>query len=599
MGNDKHGEMEPKNHPPPTKDPGVASSNAKSTASTAGSTKRIAAAPLAEFGDQLVEETAFQNVSIFNQDPDLAFLSAQIEGSSAFQIVSKPAHVNPTSSGFDPNAAIRVAYSSRTRTVDKGFLLVTLQWRDGSSESIRVALQGAAHGSGELTHADENAQTSAKQDRRQQDQQRQKAADTEEARIRALEAKGGSDDHRITNAAGRLAGRLTTLGTKQQNGVTEAAALVAAYKRKMPAPPPPDLVAEFAKLALTLASGGISSRLTAAIGALIPSTGAGWTPSAAATPRVHDYGGLIDVPAQPGTPGTKEVSESPVGAIVGVIASKLIGMGTAKLMPTAPSPSEGETDAAEDQGKQLEYFSMQRDMVAKRLESWQDNAIDIKRSLIQFDNPRDAGKAADILEQSASVVTSQAEAALSLQATESTKGWIRLLSQTSLGSVSAVKADAQGLKETKDGSSTAKIDQAVASKPYDGVVELEFDADAINAAATVRVSSARLFGISNAAARRLHLSSKPLTSAGLAIRARSSHASSPVDVSIARDEAGNVRYTDDSGAAGMPTPWLSRRGGRSGSESTAQQAAKKLIDELAGKTLTQLGVNLVTDSTDV
>jgi hypothetical protein len=275
-------------------------------------------------------------------------------------------------------------------------------------------------------------------------------------------------------------------------------------------------------------------------------------------------------------------------------------VGTAKLAPTSAAPAEGTgTRTAENLEEQLEYFAMQRDHIAEWLRTSKHAARDIKRSLIEFDNPRDAGKAAAILKQAASVVSAQKEAARSLQATESTKGWIRLVSHSSLGSVDAEHAHVEGLKQTHDESSTAKIDNAIASAPYDGVVELELDADAINAAAPVHVASARLFGVSNAAAKRLQLDSKPLSSAGLAIRARSTQASSPVKVSIARDEAGNVRYTDESGAIGMPTPWLSRRGGHAGSESAARQAAKKIINDLAGKTLTQLGVTLATDATDV
>ncbi len=549
---------------------------------------RIAAAPKADFGDLMVDETAFREIHIFNQDRDLAFLDAHIEGGDAFQITRKPNHVNPSANGFDPTSAIRVAYMSRSRKVDRGFLVATLRWRDGTSESIRIALHGAAHRSNELTHEDEHRQTEARIEQQTQAKERQQAAGHEEQRIRAEEAKGGSHERVLDDAAQRLANRLDNLFEKQAIGVTEAAAKVAMYKRRPPPPPPPDIVKELAFMALDMASGKLVSLVTAGINA----AGAGWTKG---TPGEEGYGW-----SDPGKPGTKEVSVSPAGPVLGFVIGKLLAKGVAglKAAPSTVEDAEG-SSVAESRIDQLDYFALQAEVVANKKHEAKDNAIDIKRSLIHLDNPRDAPKAAEMLRKAGEALAQHHESARSVQAVETMKGWIRHVSHSALGSVRAESAERQGLKKTKDETSTAQIDQAHAARPYDGVIELEFDANANQPGAAVRVATARLFGVSAAAAASLGLTKKALRTSGLPIRARSTASSSPVHVSIARDEAGNVRFTDESGAVGMPSPWLSGREGRAGSQSAAQRAAKNLIEDIAGKTLTQLNVTLETDGTDV
>ncbi len=564
-----------------------ARATAKDVKPEPASTRRAAAVASVDFGDIVTDETAFENVYVFNQYPDLAFLSVHIEGSDSFRVASSPSHLNPSANGFDPTAAIRVAYSSRTRKVDRASLIATLQWRDATTETVRIGLRGAAHKSKEGSHAEEQAQIAEDTAREREAREREVKAKEEEARISREEAKGGSDDRRITNAAGKLTAELENLFEMQKLGVERASHDVAKYQRRKPVPPPPSVVEQLAWLALDLAAGKVASLLKAGINA----TSAGWSKG---TPAEEGWGYTV-----PAKPGTKAAGIAPVGAVLSFVVGKVTEKSVKHAKQSADTTAEHQDTSGQNEAdKQFDYFEMQSERVAHKQRDTQLNTLDLKRSLIHLDNPRDAGKAAAALVAAAGAVRAQQEAARSIQAAESTKGWIHCVSHSSLGSVSAQDTRDHGRKALADGTATAKIDNAVASKPYDGVIELEFDADPINAGGHVKVTSASLLGVSNVAAASLQLDKKTLRSAGLPIRARSSAASSPMSVSIARDEAGNVQFRDDSGAAGMPTPWLSRRGGKAGSESAAQNAAKKLIDDFAGKTLRQLNVSLKTDSTD-
>jgi hypothetical protein len=47
-----------------------------------------------------------------------------------------------------------------------------------------------------------------------------------------------------------------------------------------------------------------------------------------------------------------------------------------------------------------------------------------------------------------------------------------------------------------------------------------------------------------------------------------------------RDEAGNVRYSDETGAPGMPGNWFARKAGEpNGGPDAAARGARKLMDE--------------------
>jgi hypothetical protein len=376
---------------------------------------------------------------------------------------------------------------------------------------------------------------------------------------------------------------------KQHTGVADAEKKVGTYKRRVPTPPPPDIVEQLALFALDKASGGLLSLVTNGINA----AGGGWTKG---TPGESGWGF-----STPGTPGTKELAVSPAGAVVSFVVGKMLAKSTEKIKGAITNTAQdagGGTAASESKLGQIDFFGSQSDVLADKQLETKLNSIELRRSLIDYNNPRDAGQAAAVIEAAAASFKAESETARKLQAEESTKGWVRYVSHSAMGSTSTDEAAQKGLKKTKDGSATARIEHADSARVYDGVIELEFDADANNAGKEVRLSSARLFGVAEAAAASLGLSKKALRTAALPIRLRSSAKSSPVNVTIARDEAGNVRFTDESGAAGMPGHWLSRRGGRPGSESAAQRAAKNLIDDVAGKTLTQLGVTLETDGTD-
>src|SRR5262249_33445519 len=98
-------------------------------------------------------------------------------------------------------------------------------------------------------------------------------------------------------------------------------------------------------------------------------------------------------------------------------------------------------------------------------------------------------------------------------------------------------------------------------------------ADIVNASRPVRVVGMRLNGVTQDVAN--HLAQQSLMSAHVAVRAYSL-----AGIEVIRDEAGNVEFTDNTGAPGMPGNWFARRAGEpNGGYDAAARGARRLIEE--------------------
>ncbi|HEX4450513.1 MAG TPA: hypothetical protein VH143_06555, partial [Kofleriaceae bacterium] len=159
--------------------------------------------------------------------------------------------------------------------------------------------------------------------------------------------------------------------------------------------------------------------------------------------------------------------------------------------------------------------------------------------------------------------------AMKEQAQASALHWIQYVAQASIGSVSAdaVRADhgRTAGQETLTNVARANAAPTTHGDPAKlaGLVDLEFVASSARPQEPAMLRRVFVQGVSNAIAQRL-ANGPSLLATGLAVRAHgvSREGDAVLPVTVVRDEGGNLRYTDDSGAAGMPGPrWLARKAG--------------------------------------
>ena len=535
---------------------------------------RIAAPDALEFGDIETTESRIQDVFVFNVHREPATVSVMLDAAPALQIVERPSLLRPSHEGFDPGSAIRVAYSPHDSAVHDGKLVVSLRWSDGATQTVKIKIQAAAHRRTEPTHAERASQAAtARQDEEMKSTQAKIAA-AHEVTVRKAEKGASGIRPPIEFGYQKLLTAAELFCSNQAAGVSDAAGKVSLYSRRQAAASvDPPIAITIIKAALEVATGRLSGLVTAGFNKLTE-------------PRQFKQW-------QKGT--TANVGSSVLSGFASTIGTALTS--SSRFIQSRITWQPDETSGGGDPGgeAQVDFFTQQLKALNASTADRKNRLVDLERALMPLNTPELADLAREMLEALAHAFTTAAEEAVEIQAYETTRQWARFVSHASLGSVGASEAKRKGLSVGGDGGSIAKMDKALlGSQRHPGMIDLEFAADMLRPAGPIRYTSARIFGLSEASARILKLDQLPLRSAGLPMRLRATPASSPVSVTITRDEAGNVAFTDESGAVGMPTKWLSRRGhGRD--DAAAYRAALALIESTESQTLRQLGVELELD----
>lgn len=534
---------------------------------------RLAAPDEVQFGDLEVNEAKHERVYVFNQGDTTATLAAHLEGAPALTIVTKPDRLRPSREGLDPNAGIELSYRPIARAVDDSVLVVTLSWSDGTSETVRIKVRAAAHKRSEPTHAEQAAHDAETSRQLESQKQQDKIAAAHEKDIQKALKRPGGFQPPIELGFNRLMIAAQRFFSNQAVGVGAAEKKAKEYSKQQPPPSQPSIAVPLIKAALSLATGRLSTLLEAGVDALKPPEKfKQWEKGTAANMPSSVLGGLKSV--------------------LGFAISEGKTAIEAHLPSGIPAQDQDTGASAETR---IDFFDKQQTALNEAIAERQNYLVDIKRALLPLNTPELAESAGLMLDGLAKLFRMKAEQAKEIQEYETTRQWARLLSHLSLGSVSAREAQQQGLRPMADGSPTANTKTALlASGTHGGLLDVEFSADIVHPEKPAAFTKARLFGLSKMSVKALKLNQLPLQTAGLPIRIRSSPASSPLAVTITRDEAGNVLFIDESGAAGMQTRWLSRRGGGH-DDAAAYRAAKQLLDHVATKTLTELGVALETD----
>jgi hypothetical protein len=165
--------------------------------------------------------------------------------------------------------------------------------------------------------------------------------------------------------------------------------------------------------------------------------------------------------------------------------------------------------------------------------------------------------------------------------------WASYVAQSALGSVerpgAAPVIDMTAANVTAGehaANRPAGEDHALAT--FDGLVDLAFEI-ATRPQEPVRLISAKISGVRNAVADALVLNGK--LRPGVAVRAYAAGA----PITIVRDEAGQITFTDHMGLAGERESWLSRKAGHIRPSVEAQRkGARMLLDELLASELPEI-----------
>jgi hypothetical protein len=542
---------------------------------------RIAAPPSVDLGSRELGKTKREPVHVFNLDASSnASARVHIEGSADIHVASAPERIGPSSrsAGAPPIELLFVpARAGRVEAV----LVVDLTWHDGA-EQVRIPVKASAHVPGQPTLDEQDAERARETEVAREEEARR----AEEERTDRLAAKVESEDRRyhsghlagLERRLDKLAGAITGVTDKRVEGIGVARTEVDGFKR-LPRNPDISKARRFGLLAIDAASllvgnlagkaavaaikhyvlGESTDGIASAVGSIVE---AGFTKAADAGAAAAKAG-LIDVTPTgigPRSPNDR-LSADPVAAFFGDMGVALNG--TKAL------------NAASVKGK---------------------TRLVMMPGLLR--TPDATFKA---VEAATAAVATEGDAAEVTQAQHCVQHWVSYLSQHNMGELDARQARAQGLpmrgldRLTNVERANQKPAEHTELPSFDGLVDIGFQVDINRPQTPARAVSVRMNGVRRAVAARFWR--QPLANVPIAIRAsgRPTLSSAVVPITILRDEAGNIRLTDEVG--GGPG-WLSRKAGDPRGGVTAQIAgARKLLqDELLSQSLESQGVPMENDS---
>jgi hypothetical protein len=247
----------------------------------------------------------------------------------------------------------------------------------------------------------------------------------------------------------------------------------------------------------------------------------------------------------------------------------------------------------------VDFFVQQQDALANSKESRQKvlrDALAALRPLLRTKNPRDAASAMQALAEGFEHAAGEA---LKTQADETRFHWMRFLAQTELGSLPKEKGagpDGEALADL----GTA-LDRPQEHKPlprYDGLLDLQVSLDYHSPRETLKITGARMNGVTRAMARSLSLFPLgDLLKRGLIMRANLKAHGRAVMPVVAVFEGERIDFADETGSPGDEARWLSKLDGYIGRPSPERQRRGALVlrDRLKAQTLKDLGLHVETD----
>ncbi len=570
---------------------GQASRIADATLAAGPASPGLAGPPRFDLGDRAVGTTHIDVLSVFNIESLDAYVRVSYEGSPSISLVSAPTRLRPSREGLDPTAAIRIAFSPLEKGRAHGTIVVHAAWQNGvrTPMDLRIPIEAAAHEVGGKPIAEEEADEHAAAEKARNDagdraqmDQAMKAADE---RLTANKVPGtAAMRRRLDRAEGAARDALADLFDNRRAGIDTAKEEAEKFKRRVPEHHE-SLLETLAFAALDVATAGLAGAL-----------GKRLETALLRTVKVAEH----TLPAG----GRASASEySPSRAVVAFFTDsfKDVVKRGAKAGRTGGGPDRadtshddvrpnqaGATKAAGEQDPgpssdpliaffQTEKIGLIHQHRGKATEVAQNARFALEPMLDT--HPMQAIASLDAIAHELTDYASRQRPA-NLQAQASAMHWIQYVAQASLGSVAANESRAGGRRARADGATTTNLAGAnmaptggMAPTVHDGLVDVELEVDHFHPANPAIVRGVRVHGVSKNIGERLARDS--LRAANVAVRAYSLDGLEAV-----RDEAGNIDYSDNTGAPGMPGNWFARKAGEpSGGRDAALRGARALIED--------------------
>lgn len=549
---------------------------------------RLAAPPAIDFGEAVAGEPMTESRYVFNLHPSHeAQLSSALVGSPDFALVSKPDRLRPSGEGLGTPFVLR--YQPTKRAESRAKLTLAASWQMGvwPATTIEIPVVGKAYAPGEPTHAEEAATAAAGAAARAKaatDEQAETALEdrtVRDNRITAPYPQGAFNDFDSSYEDAKVSLALVT--DEQENGVGEADAEATSYRRAIPKHDD-DLLFSLAMFGIDMAIAGLVGSLAARLGARV-------SQKITVGPRGEEFGGGVI------WNGTREKALNPPESVALVVESFKQGLkdaGKSGRKAVFAGDHHGAAAGA-DSTARIAFFSGQRSVLTRSKAARGHALNDAMRHLrpLLRSAPEEATAAMRAIREELELAASRAKEG---QATESRVAWMRFLSQSALGSLDPDEAQDLGLRPGRHGESITDTRGATAPprehekmQDFDGVLTIEFRADYNHPEEAVTVQSARMTGVHHDMLDKLM--TKSPRELGVVVRAHGkADGLAVLPITVIRDEAGNVRFTDDTGAPGQAASWLSRKGGSLHTSPERQRlGAIKLMDELMDRPLADLG----------
>ncbi len=565
----------------------------------AGSTSGIGAPPRVNVGDLELGRHVDIDVPVFNLDSSNdANVAVEVSGSPSLRLVAAPDRLWPSGDRFDPSKVIRLQFRPSEVGRFHGDLTVRMTWPNGGrpDEVVHIAVIGGAHAPGSEPLDVQDAFAASHELTRQAEE----ARDRERVRIdKSILDEEQRDTHfheghkrRLDNARSLAAMQLTRVYDARRDGIQKADEEIGEFVRVLP-PAASTLGRDLAAFAMDFAStaiaGGLAKRLEPAIRFIFGAHGVERNVSEFVTVPGHD--------AEDAGPAVVSMVAAGVKHVVKAVGKQ----GKEALLPDAAGEDDRHGGVGLDAKSDFleAHRTALRNDTPERAAEVTIRAHDALLPLLQTDHE----KAISAMTRIGAELSAEAELAHAIQRHATEVQWVRLVAQTSLGSTSASEANAKGMA-TQGASPLTRLARANQTlddqKPminHDGLIDITFTGSQAQPAEKVKVTGIKLRGVRKAVAREM-LGTRMLD-LGLPARASGFLSGNVSSVTVVRDEAGNLAFTDNTTVPWEQATWLARKVGvvSHGGDADERRGARQLIeDEIMTSTIGALvGQKLETD----
>ena len=545
---------------------------------------------MVDLGDIEVGDHIIDPVQIFNIDPNRRQmgLGARYTGDPSVTIRKVPDQLHPTAYGVDMNDNATELYFAPTH---EGRITGTLSVSVGGapeSSSVLVPVRGAAHLPGAPTLQAQDAErvemedaAKVSRDRSDRTTRLRDDADRRDHEHHRHPDSFTDDKVRLDAAKDDAQIELAALFELRKNGVDAAEKEASSFQREVPAHES-SLAFELGMFALNFATEGIAGVVGKRLEGMLES-------------------GLATKIAKPMQPGAaldytvEKASKSVVAFFSNGVKDEVKTAGKAdvaklgahhdtKTTPGTPAPSAPSEQPVSTNPVIAFFGSETRALIMQNADLARRTVGDAYGALIPLLDHQ-AEMAVTAMRLCATGLKAEATRAQTIQAEASSSNWVRYLAQQSLGDIAAedqpgkLHGDRDGLALTNMAAANNAQNEDGELTRFDGLVDIGFEADLDKPDEPVTVKEAKIKGVSKDAA--LRIGSKPLLQQRLPVRAYGmpSRNAASVPVAVVRDEAGNIKLTDESGGFGRGG-YLARKAGHAFPTPSAERdGARKLIEQ--------------------